>query len=70
LPSECIIEKLRIDAAGYQKSIIQYCDEHHIEYAIRAKTSATLKVQIASRTEKDWQPFMNKEGEEVKNQHT
>jgi len=70
LPSECIIEKLRIDAAGYQKSIIQYCDEHHIEYAIRAKTSATLKAQIASRTEKDWQPFMNKEGEEVKNQHT
>jgi hypothetical protein len=70
LPSDCTIDKLRIDAAGYQKSIIQYCDDLHIEYAIRAKTSATLKAQIASRTEEDWQVFINKEGEAVKNQHT
>lgn len=70
LPSDCAIDKLRIDAAGYQKSIIQYCEEHNIDYAIRAKTSAALKEQIASRTETDWQPFMDKEGDVVKNQHT
>lgn len=70
LPNDCIINQCRIDAAGYQKSIIQYCDEHSIEYAIRAKTSATLKAQIASRTEADWIPFIDKEGFEVKNQHT
>jgi len=70
LPIDCTIDKLRIDAAGYQKSIIQYCDDHHIEYAIRAKTSATLKAQIGSRTEADWMPFINKDGNEVENQHT
>lgn len=70
LPKGCIINQCRIDAAGYQKSIIQYCDEQNIEYAIRAKTSATLKEQITSRTEKDWQPFLNKDGDVVKNQHT
>ena len=70
LPDDCMIHQLRIDAAGYQKSIIQYCDEHAIKYAIRAKTSATLKAQIASRTESDWMPFIDKEGNEVKNQQT
>lgn len=70
LPSDCMINQLRIDAAGYQKSIIQYCDKHHIDYAIRAKTSASLKAQVASRTDNDWMPFINKEGDVVKNQHT
>ena len=70
LPNGCTVNQCRIDAAGYQKSIIQYCDEQEIEYAIRAKTSATLKAQIASRTEDEWKPFINKQGDEVKNQHT
>ena len=70
LPHGCTVSQCRIDAAGYQKSIIQYCDEQHIEYAIRAKTSAMLKSQIASRTEDDWKPFINKDGDEAKNQHT
>jgi hypothetical protein len=29
-------KKLRIDAAGYQASIIDYCFEHNIEFSIRA----------------------------------
>lgn len=70
LPHDGIIDKCRIDVAGDQKCIIQYCDEHNIEYAIRAKTSAVLKAQITSRTEQDWQPFISKQGDVVKNQHT
>ena len=42
----CVIHALRIDAAGYQTKIIEYCDEQGIEYAIRAKTSATMRAQI------------------------
>lgn len=70
LPSDCTIDQLRIDSAGYQKSIIQYCDEQQIDYAIRAKSSASLKEHIASRSEKDWTPFINKQGEAMNDQHT
>ena len=70
LPNNCTVNQLRIDAAGYQKSIIKYCDDQQIAYAIRAKSSASLKEHIASRTEKDWTPFINKQGEALKNQHT
>jgi hypothetical protein len=37
------IKKLRIDAAGYQASIIDYCFEHDIEFSIRAKMCQSLK---------------------------
>jgi hypothetical protein len=47
LPNDCSIDQLRIDSAGYQKRIIKYCDEQHIEYAIRAKSCASLKEHIA-----------------------
>ncbi len=40
LPEGCALNALRIDAAGYQTKIIEYCDTQGIEYAIRAKTSA------------------------------
>lgn len=37
LPEGCTVNRLGIDAAGYQTKIIQYCDEQNISYAIRAK---------------------------------
>jgi len=43
LPVSCTLKALRIDAAGYQTKIIQYCDEKKIEFAIRARTSAALR---------------------------
>jgi hypothetical protein len=36
LPKDTNIKKLRIDAAGYQASIIDYCFENDIEFSIRA----------------------------------
>jgi hypothetical protein len=42
------IKKLRIDAAGYQASIIDYCFEHDIEFSIRAKMCQSLKDILVS----------------------
>ncbi len=63
LPQDCYIESLRIDAAGYQKKIIQHCEEQSIHYAIRAKMSAGIKAHIKTLAEKDWQPLLHKDGE-------
>ena len=70
LPRDCFVQALRIDAAGYQKKIIEYCDRKSIRYAIRAKTSATIKEQIDALTEADWQPLLNQQGEPITGQHT
>lgn len=70
LPNECFVKSLRIDAAGYQVKIIEYCDNNAINYAIRAKTSSVIKEHICSLTEKDWSPLMNKQGERINNQDT
>ncbi len=70
LPEGCILNALRIDAAGYQTKIIEYCDEHGIDYAIRAKTSATMRAQIAVVRDSDWQPLIDKKGEAISGQET
>ncbi len=70
LPKDCYIKSLRIDAAGYQKKIIQYCEEQEIDYAIRAKMSASIKAQIEALEEKDWQPLVHKNGEASQTQST
>ena len=65
LPAGVTLGGLRIDSAGYQASIIQYCDEQDIDYAIRAKSSASMREQIASMSESDWRPLLNREGQRV-----
>jgi hypothetical protein len=70
LPHGCSVKALRIDAAGYQTKIIQYCDEEGIEYAIRAKMSASLRAQVESIKAVDWQPLLDKAGNVVSGQET
>jgi len=70
LPEGCTLNALRIDAAGYQTKIIEYCDEHDIEYAIRAKTSATMRAQINTIKKADWQPLLDRQGKLVEGQET
>jgi len=70
LPDGCRVGALRIDAAGYQAKIIQYCDELGIQYAIRAKSSAAMRAQIAVLKESDWQPLRDKEGWAVSGEDT
>lgn len=62
LPEDCFVQSLRIDAAGYQTKIIQYCDEENIRYAIRAKMSAMIKTTINSVKDEGWKSFVNKKG--------
>ena len=66
LPAGCTLKALRIDAAGYQTTIIQHCDDEGIEYAIRAKTSAALRSQIEGISESEWQPMLDRQGEVVR----
>lgn len=54
LPSGVKLSNLRIDCAGYQKSIIKYCDEEKIHFAIRAIMSQSLKSYINTLDENDW----------------
>lgn len=65
LPAGVRLDALRIDSAGYQVSIIQYCDEQVIDYAIRAKSSAAMREQMAAMKESDWQSLLNREGKAV-----
>ena len=70
LPRDCYIDSLRIDAAGYQKKIFQYCEEHSIHYAIRARMSASIKAHIEGLEDKDWQALIHKDGETSQSQST
>lgn len=69
-PEGCTLNALRIDAAGYQTSIIEYCDEQGIDYAIRAKTSAAMRAQIEAARDVDWRPLRDKQGKVISGQET
>ena len=62
LPAGVSVTNLRIDAAGYQTGIIEYCLERNIGFAIRAKMSQSLRELIASRCADDWQPLIGRDG--------
>ncbi len=48
------LDKLRIDAARYQSSIIDYCMDNTIKFYIRAKQSQALDDAIADTVQ--WKP--------------
>lgn len=70
LPVGCTLSALRIDAAGYQTKIIEYCDQHNIDYAIRAKSSAAMRAQIDVARASDWRPLLDKKGNAISGQET
>ena len=70
LPKGVSIKKLRIDAAGYQQKIIEYCDDQGIQYAIRATMNRAIKERIAVLKEKDWQPLIHRSGESSQSRDT
>jgi hypothetical protein len=65
LPEGCTLNALRIDAAGYQTKIIDYCDEQGIDYAIRAKISSAMRAQIEVASDANWQLLVDKKGKAV-----
>ncbi|MDE0284930.1 MAG: transposase, partial [Gammaproteobacteria bacterium] len=42
LPAGVSVKSLRADAASYHGAVFQYCDEHELEYVIRAKRSQAM----------------------------
>ncbi|VVM25674.1 hypothetical protein BSPWISOXPB_7710 [uncultured Gammaproteobacteria bacterium] len=69
LPKGTNIKKLRIDAAGYQASIIDYCLENDIEFSIRAKMCQSLKDILVDK-DNQWQPLVDKKGKAIDGQAT
>jgi len=64
LPKGVKLKNLRIDCAGYQKSIIKYCDEEEIHFAIRAIKSKSLTSYINNLDESKWDPVIKSDGTE------
>ena len=62
LPNGVKLKFLRIDCAGYQKSIIQYCDEENIQFAIRAMMSKKLRTYFNTLDETQWKPVIKSDG--------
>ena len=63
MPSGCSLKAIRIDAAGYQKSIIQYCHAKGRDFAIRAPISPTIKQWISARKEPDGETILDDKGQ-------
>ncbi len=63
LPTGIKLARLRIDCAGYQKSIIQYCDKENIHFAIRAMMSQKIKDCYNGLDEEQWEQVLDKEGQ-------
>jgi len=64
LPVGVSMKYLRIDCAGYQKSIIKYCDEKEIHFAIRAIKSKSLTSYINNLDESEWDQVTKSDGTE------
>ena len=62
LPKGVQLKNLRIDCAGYQKSIIKYCDEEKIHFAIRAMMSKKLRKYFNNLDESQWEPVIKSDG--------
>ncbi len=64
LPKGVKLKNLRIDCAGYQKSIIKYCDKEKIHFAIRAMMSKKLRKYFNGLDESQWEPVVRSNGNE------
>jgi hypothetical protein len=64
LPDGVKVKYLRIDCAGYQKSIIKYCDKEKIHFAIRAIMSKKLRKYFNALDESQWDPVVKSNGNE------
>ena len=70
LPAGVSLAALRIDAAGYQVAIIDECIDRQLKFAIRVKMSAALKQQIRAQAESQWQPLVDRQGNDAEAEST
>jgi len=55
IQNNLILDKIRIDSAGYQSAIIDYCNDNNIKFYIRTKSSGALEDAIADTIK--WLPI-------------
>ena len=70
LPAGVSVNRLRIDAAGYQHAILDYAIDRQIAFAIRAKLSQSCRRQILGLSESAWQSFVHRDGRVSSHQQT
>jgi len=59
MPENKRIKYLRADSAAYQFSIINFCEDNDIKYAIGADLDKAVVALIECISEQDWRPYKN-----------
>lgn len=62
------VRRFRSDSAGYQASVIDWCEAHDIIFAIRGKMDAAVIKLISSIKETDWKPLIGRDGYKIPGQ--
>ena len=62
LPAGVELKRVRCDAAGYQKRLIEDLTRQDIEFVIRARMDRAIKELIMAVPEADWQPLRRPDG--------
>ena len=62
LPPGVKVKAVRIDAAGYQSAIIEYCQQQAMDFVIRARMCASLRASCQQVPDREWQPLLNRKG--------
>jgi hypothetical protein len=70
LPLGVLVKKLRIDAAGYQHEILDYCKETNKKFTIRAVMSRAIKSIIPKENDGAWEPMISRDGTEIEGEST
>ena len=62
LPAGAELRRVRSDAAGYKKNVIDDLTQQNIEFVIRARMDSATKALITSVAEAEWQPLRRPDG--------
>ena len=62
LPNGVELKRVRSDAAGYQKSVIENLTRQNIKFVIRSRMDSATKQLITAVPEADWQPLRLPDG--------
>ena len=65
LPIGKTFDRVRIDSAGYQAKIFNYCDEQNIKFTISAPLDKSIQYAISQVEHNDWKQLGNSKIEKV-----
>lgn len=60
MPAGAVIGRVRSDSAGYQRHLVEWCEEHDARYVVAARLYGNVK-RAAERVE-NWQPYTDADG--------